>query len=123
MWKEEGSGPPLAFGAPSPAKVLGGPLSGCLMDQPQIFLRQFTSFNTNQSTFIPKRLISSKKYTPVKTFSHENYGRGLKGALGHIPKTDARGQLEGSTGRGARARWGRGGGGLFIFRSEREAPP
>lgn len=72
MGKEQGLGPPLPFGAPSPAKALGGPLSGCLMDQPQIFLKQFTSFNTNQSTFIPKRLISSKKYTPVKTFSQEN---------------------------------------------------
>lgn len=48
------------------------PLRGCLMDQPQVFLTQFISFNTNQSTFIPKRLISSKKYTPVKTFSQEN---------------------------------------------------
>lgn len=42
----------------------------------QVFLKQFTSFNTNQSTFIPKRLISSKKYTPVKTFSQENYAGG-----------------------------------------------
>lgn len=72
MGKEQGLDPPLPFGAPSPARALGGPLSGCLMDQPQIFLKQFTSFNTNQSTFIPKRLISSKKYTPVKTFSQEN---------------------------------------------------
>lgn len=63
--------PLLPLGAPSPAEALGGPLSGCLMDQPQIFVKQFTSFNTNQSTFIPKRLISSKKYTPVKTFSQE----------------------------------------------------
>lgn len=78
------------------------PLSGCLMDQPQVFLMQFISFNTNQSTFIPKRLISSKKYTPVKTFSQEN-DTGAGGALGVSPRlTD--GQLEAGTGRGSRVR-------------------
>ena len=48
-------------GAPSLAKALCGPLCGCLMDQPQVFLQQLISFNTNQSVFIPKRLIFSKK--------------------------------------------------------------
>lgn len=48
-------------GAPSLAKALRGPLCGCLMGQPQVFLQQLISFNTNQSVFIPKRLIFSKK--------------------------------------------------------------
>lgn len=45
-----------------------GPFISCLRDQPRVLLQEFISFNTNQSIH-SQRLIPSKKYTPVKTFS------------------------------------------------------
>lgn len=51
----------LQEGAPSLARPLCGPFRGCLRDQPQVLLQEFISFNTNQSVFIPKRLIFSLK--------------------------------------------------------------
>lgn len=89
MWKEEGLSPHLQ-GSSQCLQPGGGPLNGypfiaASWTSHRFFLKQFTSFNINQPTFIPKRLISSKKYTPVKT-SPRRTRAGATGNLGHIPQ-------------------------------------